>query len=265
MKYGVLGIATGVVAGAIVFNSACAADGITLSAPWAYGETWEVGGSGSYYREDWHSGKNTYAIDINRRDSNCNSAEDDGQPVLAAHDGTVTLADHLPGGYGWTVEIRSKQDSRYVSRYSHLKYDPKQDTGISVGYEVARGERIGSVGMTGGTSSGPHLHFVLYKDGMSVPPSPLSGYVLPDTEPPLPQKICVKSDNATPYAVSGNLAWAPLGASCQEAHRWYLITVNGGKKVKVLLADKSTAQQSINAVGICDSHGVYGQCSYTGE
>ncbi len=86
-----------------------------------------------------------------------------GTPVRAVGDGVVAEAG-WNGGYGKAIEI--KHDSTYMSRYAHLdSFAP----GIKVGSTVAKGQVIGYVGSTG-RSTGPHLHFELYKDQQYIDP-----------------------------------------------------------------------------------------------
>jgi len=68
------------------------------------------------------------------------------------------------GGYGKTVMIRHKNGLK--SLYAHLSsYNNK----IKVGSYVKQGQFIGRVGTTG-RSTGPHLHFGLYKNGRAINP-----------------------------------------------------------------------------------------------
>ena len=68
------------------------------------------------------------------------------------------------GGYGKAIEL--KHDSTYMSRYAHLGSFAE---GIQPGATVKKGQVIGYVGSTG-RSTGPHLHFELYKDNQYVDP-----------------------------------------------------------------------------------------------
>ena len=70
-------------------------------------------------------------------------------PVLATGGGVVTYADRS-GRYGKLVEIDHGQG--FVTRYAHLA-----DISVTVGQEVERGTRVGTVGSTG-QSTAPHLH-----------------------------------------------------------------------------------------------------------
>lgn len=81
---------------------------------------------------------------------------DAGAPVVAAEAGRVISAGWA-GGYGRCVEIA--HGGGVVTRYAHLS-----QISVSVGEEVERGERIGSVGSTG-NATGPHLHFEILVNG----------------------------------------------------------------------------------------------------
>lgn len=83
-----------------------------------------------------------------------------GTPILAAADGTVTLAngtDPWGGGYGYYVKI--SHNATYATFYAHC-------SAICVipGQTVRRGEVIGYVGSTG-NSTGNHLHFEMWMGG----------------------------------------------------------------------------------------------------
>lgn len=86
-----------------------------------------------------------------------------GTPVRAVGDGVIAEAG-WNGGYGKTLDL--KHDSTYMSRYAHLDSFAE---GIGVGTPVKKGQVIGFVGSTG-RSTGPHLHFELYKDNQYVDP-----------------------------------------------------------------------------------------------
>jgi len=86
-----------------------------------------------------------------------------GRRVNATADGKIIHKGNK-GGYGKTVMIRHKNGLR--SLYAHLNsYNNK----IKVGSYVRQGQFIGRVGSTG-RSTGPHLHFGLYKNGRAVNP-----------------------------------------------------------------------------------------------
>ncbi len=86
-----------------------------------------------------------------------------GRKVHATADGKI-IHKGRKGGYGKTIMIRHKNG--YKSLYAHLSgYNNK----YKVGSWVKQGDYIGRVGSTG-RSTGPHLHFGLYKNGRAVNP-----------------------------------------------------------------------------------------------
>lgn len=105
--------------------------------------------------------------------------------VYSIIDGTVVFADFY-GAYGYTI-IVSHYNS-YKSQYSHLS----ENFLVKVGDYIKRGEQIGFVGpkylpsnskkyylspgnvKTNGMTTGPHLHFSLFKDGKVVDPLSVS-------------------------------------------------------------------------------------------
>lgn len=74
-----------------------------------------------------------------------------GTPVLAAHEGIVSVGNDPPG-YGLFVRVIN---GYRVTIYAHLSVITVQD-----GQRVQPGERLGLSGNTG-NSTGPHLHFGL--------------------------------------------------------------------------------------------------------
>lgn len=86
-----------------------------------------------------------------------------GTPVRAVADGVVTFAGYA-SGYGNQVGI--EHEAPYGSSYSHLRRIAR---GIRLGSEVRKGQVIGYVGRSG-LATGPHLHFMLFRDGVYVNP-----------------------------------------------------------------------------------------------
>ena len=91
-------------------------------------------------------------------------AAEKGTPVRAIGDGVIAYADWKLGGYGRLVEVQ--HDSNFTSRYAHLNGYAR---GIRAGTAVKKGQIIGYVGSSGRTT-GPHLHFELYKDQQYIDP-----------------------------------------------------------------------------------------------
>ncbi|AQS94306.1 MULTISPECIES: M23 family metallopeptidase [Polaribacter] len=86
-----------------------------------------------------------------------------GTPVKAAAEGTVIFS-------GWSAEtgyvIILKHNKDFISVYKHNGNLLKQQ-----GDFVKSGEVIASVGSTGELSTGPHLHFELWKGGYAINPT----------------------------------------------------------------------------------------------
>ena len=85
-----------------------------------------------------------------------------GSGVTASASGVVTAAGQRTG-YGNMVEIT--HDNGFVTRYGHNK-----DISVALGEIVKKGQVISSMGNTG-RSTGPHVHFEVYKHGRSVDPA----------------------------------------------------------------------------------------------
>lgn len=101
-----------------------------------------------------HSPQNS--VDFNR-------SNDVGDAVAAAAAGKVTRVDNEGSvSYGRWIEI--DHGNGYRTRYAHLSTQT-----VAVGEQVSKGEKIGTVGNTGG-SSGPHLHYELRKNGVAIKP-----------------------------------------------------------------------------------------------
>ena len=86
-----------------------------------------------------------------------------GAAIVAAGNGTVISAGYR-SGYGNTVMI--DHGNGVVTLYAH---QPSGGIKVSVGQHVKKGQRIGTVGMTG-YATGPHLHFEVRVNGTPVDP-----------------------------------------------------------------------------------------------
>jgi murein DD-endopeptidase MepM/ murein hydrolase activator NlpD len=78
-------------------------------------------------------------------------------------DGVISQAG-WNGTYGKAIDIQ--HDATYMTRYAHLH---RLAEGIRDGVLVKKGQIIGYVGSTG-RSTGPHLHFELYKGQQYIDP-----------------------------------------------------------------------------------------------
>ncbi|MEO1050776.1 MAG: peptidoglycan DD-metalloendopeptidase family protein [Bacteroidota bacterium] len=87
-----------------------------------------------------------------------------GTPIYATGDGKVVLAktSYTKTGYGNQVEI--DHGFGYRTKYAHM-----QTFVVKVGDQVKRGQLIGYVGSTGG-STAPHVHYEIIKDNQKVDP-----------------------------------------------------------------------------------------------
>src|SRR5262249_24967879 len=88
-----------------------------------------------------------------------------GSPVVAVANGTVTFAG-WDGGYGNLVRV--KHASGLTSGYAHLS---KIGPGVRTGRAIKQSELVGLVGQTG-LATGPHLHFMMTKNGTPINPVP---------------------------------------------------------------------------------------------
>lgn len=87
-----------------------------------------------------------------------------GTPIKATCKGKVTYVG-WKGGYGKCIEV--KHGNGLKSLYAHMSRFNKR---IKRGSYVSQGSVIGYVGSTG-RSTGPHLHFGMYKNGKAVNPA----------------------------------------------------------------------------------------------
>ena len=87
-----------------------------------------------------------------------------GTPVKSAGDGKVAFAGSK-GGYGNTIVVNHA--SGYSTLYGHLNNFARNLNG---GKSVKKGDLIGYVGNTG-LSTGPHLHFGLYRNETAINPA----------------------------------------------------------------------------------------------
>ena len=88
-----------------------------------------------------------------------------GSPVVAVANGTVIFAG-WDAGYGNLVRI--KHASGLTSGYAHLS---KIGPGVRTGRAIKQSELVGLVGQTG-LATGPHLHFMMTKNGTPINPVP---------------------------------------------------------------------------------------------
>ena len=88
-----------------------------------------------------------------------------GTPIVAVTDGQVAGAGRM-GGCG--IAVRLDHGSGLATRYCHMSR-----MAVRAGQSVRRGQVIGYVGSTG-LSTGPHLHYEMYRNGRAVNPASVS-------------------------------------------------------------------------------------------
>jgi murein DD-endopeptidase MepM/ murein hydrolase activator NlpD len=84
-----------------------------------------------------------------------------GSPIIAVADGIVARAGWA-GGYG--NQVRINHAGGLSTSYSHMSR-----ISVAPGSRVRQGQQIGNVGTTG-LSTGPHLHFETYRNGVTINP-----------------------------------------------------------------------------------------------
>lgn len=95
-----------------------------------------------------------------------------GTPIYATGDGVVKSVTTAFGGYGKSVII--DHGFGFTSRYAHMN-----DFTVRQGQKIKRGDQIGNVGNTG-SSTAPHVHYEVMKDGKFLNPV---NYFFKDLEP----------------------------------------------------------------------------------
>ena len=99
-------------------------------------------------KQQWHAG-----VDFAGRD---------GDDVIAVASGVVTWSGDR-SGYGKMVEINHSDG--YITRYAH-----NQENIANLGAIVQKGDVIAQMGSSG-RSTGPHVHFEVFKNGRTVDPA----------------------------------------------------------------------------------------------
>src|SRR5690606_4472232 len=103
-----------------------------------------------FFARGFDAARGHYAIDL---------AAEEGTPVRAIGDGYVVFADWTNDG-GYTVAVQHADG--YLSVYKHNSRLLKR-----VGDRVRSREAVALSGNTGEITTGPHLHFELWRDGLA--------------------------------------------------------------------------------------------------
>lgn len=86
-----------------------------------------------------------------------------GDPVFSTFDGIVRIRSYDRNGYGYYVVVRHKNGLETL--YGHMS-----KILVEIGQEIKSGETLGLGGSTG-RSSGPHLHYEIRYQGLSINPT----------------------------------------------------------------------------------------------
>lgn len=87
-----------------------------------------------------------------------------GTPVIASAPGVVSTVGYTDINGNW---VKVDHGGGWATAYLHLSRADVQN-----GQTVRTGEQLGLSGATG-RATGPHLHFIIYRDGAPVDPKPL--------------------------------------------------------------------------------------------
>lgn len=114
--------------------------------------------SSKFTYKRWHPIKKRYRAHLG-----VDYAAPRGRAIYASAEGRISFRGKK-GGYGKVIEIKHKNG--YKTLYAHQN---RFKGGLKRGSWVSKGQLIGYVGSTG-VSTGPHLHFGLYKNGRAINP-----------------------------------------------------------------------------------------------
>jgi len=87
-----------------------------------------------------------------------------GTPIYATGDGIVKMASKSLKKVGYGNQVEIDHGYGYVTKYAHM-----QEFVVKKGDQIKRGQLIGYVGSSGG-STAPHCHYEIIKDGRKVDP-----------------------------------------------------------------------------------------------
>lgn len=106
----------------------------------------------------------------------------EGRPIVASRDGTVYYVGYNDSAGNHVILQHDADTSGHAwdSRYLHMCYAV-----VSAGQTVKQGDIIGYVGETG-EATGPHLHFVICRDGRAVDPADYVDFTSPPGETAAP-------------------------------------------------------------------------------
>lgn len=122
-----------------------------------FNPTWPLPGV-TYISDEYGGSRGHGGMDI---------AGPSGTPIVAAESGTVIRSNNTDyWGMGWGYHVYIYHNDTYSTLYAHMSA-----TAVSTGEYVSKGQVIGYEGSTG-DSTGPHLHFEVWQNGVRVNPRP---------------------------------------------------------------------------------------------
>lgn len=141
-----------------------------------------------------------------------------GAPIFAVSDGVVSIAGRY-GGFGNYVKLN--HGGGLGTGYGHMSR-----IAVRPGQRVARGQVIGYIGSTG-LSTGPHLHYELYRNGVAVNPASanfvtraqLEGKALADFRARIRQLTAVSPGAVLTPVASKPVAGSLLGSLADVAEK----------------------------------------------
>lgn len=134
----------------------------SFAQPTAGPVTASYGQKGSIWAAGYHKGTD-YGVPV-------------GTPVYAAAAGTVSKSQHGSGSHSFGLYVAIEHGGGYVTIYGHLS-----QALVSPGQSVQKGDLIAKSGQSGHVT-GPHLHFEVQKNGVSVDPGTLQSFVGTNSE-----------------------------------------------------------------------------------
>ena len=142
-------------------------------------------GNGRRHENNWHAprphGRLHQGVDINHTGG---GNTDQGAPIIATHNGTVTKVGNAGDGDGGGNRIMiTSADGTVSTSYMHLDGFA---SGLKVGTEIKEGQQLGTMGSSGATGQNDyvaHLHYEVSIDGTKVNPATSTDHLID------PQKV----------------------------------------------------------------------------
>jgi len=140
---------------------------------WPVNKTYN--GNGHRHENNWHAsrpnGRLHQGVDVNHTGG---GNTDQGAPIVATHNGTVTKIGHAGDGDGGGNRIQiTSADGTVATSYMHLD---ATSSGLKVGSEIKEGQQIGTMGRSGAKGQfdknyKSHLHYEILVNGEKINPA----------------------------------------------------------------------------------------------